>query len=203
MRTVALRPHEEHRPGPSFTRVNFAFRVMPSAAAGGTITPWKRSHCAVAAPNLGPSTDSVRALGAAVIWAALVALGVPIWLCASGILILVFRNRPLRKRPGNVPCKFRLTDEERWTSGQGVWVSDVFAWGGSTAAWRSELAWTACLATRPPDQNERKKLGRLGDFPLIASLVLAEGERSRSPPSARTAPAFLGRSRRAGKCDQA
>ena len=109
------------------------------------------------------------------IWAALVALGVPLWLCACGILMLVLRSRSLRKRPGNVPCKFRPTDKKRWTSGHGVWVSDVFAWGGSTAAWKSELAWTAGLATRPADEAERKKLRRLGAFPLIASLTLAEG----------------------------
>ena len=109
------------------------------------------------------------------IWAALLALGVPLWLCAAGILALVFRNRSLRKRPGNVPCKFRPMDEKKWTSGHGVWVSDVFAWGGSTAAWKSELAWTAGLATRPADEEERKKLRRLGNAPLIVSLALAEG----------------------------
>ena len=109
------------------------------------------------------------------IWAVLIALGVPLWLCAAGILTLVFRNRSLRKRPGNVPCKFRPTDKKRWTSGHGVWVSDVFAWAGSTAPWKSELVWAADVATRPADEEERKKLGRLGDSPLIASLALAEG----------------------------
>ena len=131
------------------------------------------------------------------IWAVLIALGVPLWLCACGILTLVFRNRSLRKRPGNVPCKFRPADKKRWTSGHGVWVSDVFAWGGSAAAWKSELAWTTGLATRPADDGERKKLRRLGDSPLIASLALAEGGRSRSPPAASTALAFSGHSRTA------
>ena len=109
------------------------------------------------------------------IWAVLAALGVPLWLIACGILILVFRNRSLRKRPGDVPCKFRPTDKKRWTSGHGVWVSNVFAWAGSTAPWKSELAWTTGLATRTADGEERKKLHRLGDSPLIASLALAEG----------------------------
>ena len=109
------------------------------------------------------------------IWAVLIALGVPLWLCACGILTLVFRNRSLRKRPGNVPCKFRPADKKRWTSGHGVWVSDVFAWAGSTAPWKSELAWTSGLTTRTADDGERKKLRRLGDSPLIASLALAEG----------------------------
>ena len=109
------------------------------------------------------------------IWAILIALGVALWLCACGILMLVFRNRTLRKRPGNVPCKFRLAGKKRWTAGHGVWVSDVFAWGGSAAAWKAELAWTTGLTTHDADEGERKKLHRLGDAPLIASLVLAEG----------------------------
>ena len=109
------------------------------------------------------------------IWAALIALGVPLWLIAVALLMLVFRNRSLRKRPGNVPCKFRPAGKKRWTSGHGVWVSDVFAWAGSMAPWKSELAWTAGVATRPADEEERKKLKRLGDSPLIASLALAEG----------------------------
>ncbi len=175
MRTVARRPHEEHRPRPSFTRVNEGAGrcLLPLAAARSR--HGNDPHSAAAAPNLGSSTDSVRGSGAAVIWAVLIALGVPLWLCACGILTLVFRNRSLRKRPGNVPCKFRPTDKKRWTSGHGVWVSDVFAWGGSTAAWKSELAWATGLATRPADDGERKKLRRLGDSPLIASLALAEG----------------------------
>lgn len=129
----------------------------------------------MAAPTLGSSTDSVGGSGAGVIWAVLIALGVPLWLIAVGILMLVFRNRSLRKRPGNVPCKFRAADKKRWTSGHGVWVSDVFAWAGSTAPWKSELAWTAGVASRPADEEERKKLHRLGDSPLIASLALAQG----------------------------
>ena len=64
----------------------------------------------MAAPTLGSSNDSVRRSGAAVIWAALIALGVPLWLIAVALLMLVFRNRSLRKRPGNVPCKFRPAD---------------------------------------------------------------------------------------------
>ena len=39
------------------------------------------------------------------IWAILVLVGVPIWLCALGITALVFRARALRKRPGNIPVR--------------------------------------------------------------------------------------------------
>ena len=38
-----------------------------------------------------------------VIWIILAALGVPLWLCALAILALMYRNRALRQRPGDVP----------------------------------------------------------------------------------------------------
>ena len=34
------------------------------------------------------------------IWAILALLGVPLWLCAAGITMIVFRNRSLRERHG-------------------------------------------------------------------------------------------------------
>lgn len=34
------------------------------------------------------------------IWAILAMLGVPLWLCAAGILALVYRNKSLRHRHG-------------------------------------------------------------------------------------------------------
>jgi hypothetical protein len=43
-----------------------------------------------------------------VIWAILAMLGVPLWLCAIAILVLVFRNRGLRKRALNIPMRLRL-----------------------------------------------------------------------------------------------
>jgi hypothetical protein len=48
-------------------------------------------------------------------WAILAVLGVPLWLCAIGILTLVMRNRELRKRPGNVPVRVRPAGKTRWT----------------------------------------------------------------------------------------
>ena len=64
---------------------------------------------------------------------------------------------------------FRLTDKKRWTSGHGVWVSDVQRRGEASSPV------PVGLATRPADEEEGKKLRRLGDLPLIASLALAEG----------------------------
>ena len=46
------------------------------------------------------------------IWAILAALGVPLWLCAIGIFMLLFNNRRLRKRYGDVPVRVRRPREE-------------------------------------------------------------------------------------------
>ena len=79
-----------------------------------------------------------------------------------------------RQRLGSGRALIQSADRTR-TSGHGAWVSHVFAWVGSTAAWKDDLAWTAGVVTRSADEQERKKLRRLGDVPLIASLALAEG----------------------------
>ena len=73
------------------------------------------------------------------IWALLVLLGVPLWLCALGILAMVLRNRSLRKRYGDIPARVRHPGKKRWTRGHAIWVADVFAWRGSPAAWNEEL----------------------------------------------------------------
>ena len=68
------------------------------------------------------------------IWAILALLGVPLWLCALGILTAVVQNRKLRKRYGDIPVGVRGPGKKRWTRGHAIWVSDVFAWRGTPAA---------------------------------------------------------------------
>ena len=109
------------------------------------------------------------------IWAILAAIGVPLWLCAVGILTLVFRNRNLRRRPGNIPVRVLRPGKERWRSGHAIWVSDVFAWRGSPAAWIEDLQHVSEASPRPMGSDEKKKLHRIGDDPMIASLTLADG----------------------------
>lgn len=111
-----------------------------------------------------------------VIWAILVFLGVPLWLCAVGILVIVLNNRKLRKRHGDIPVRVRRPGKKRWTRGHAIWVSDVFAWRGSPAAWNEDLVQVIGVTLRAPDAEERKKLHRLGDGFLIATLAIVEGE---------------------------
>ncbi len=110
------------------------------------------------------------------VWAFLALVGVPLWLCALGILSLVVRNRQLRKRYGDLPVRVRRPGKKRWTRGHALWVSDVFAWRGSPAAWKEELIEVGAVSVRPADDDEREQLRRLADEPVIATLAIADGE---------------------------
>ena len=110
------------------------------------------------------------------IWAILVFLGVPLWLCAAGILLIILNNRRLRKRHGNIPVRVRRAGKKRWTRGHAIWVSDVFAWRSSPAAWSEDLEQVIGATLRNPDAEERKKLRHLGEGFPIATLLIAEGE---------------------------
>jgi hypothetical protein len=78
--------------------------------------------------------------GTTMIWALLALLGVPLWLCAAGLSILLVRNRALRHRPGNVKVRRRRPGKSRWRRGYGVWVHDVFAASGCTMSSRTVAA---------------------------------------------------------------
>jgi len=110
-----------------------------------------------------------------VIWAILAIIGVPLWLIAIALLMLFFRNRKLRKRPGNIPVRVLRPGKKRWTSGHGIWLSDVFAWRGSPAAWREDLLQVSGVSIHSADAPEREKLHRIGDDPVVASFALDEG----------------------------
>ena len=109
------------------------------------------------------------------IWIVLAAVVVPPWLCATAIFVLVKRNSWLRNRPGNIPVRIRPPGKERWLPGHGVWVHDVFAFRGSPAAWKEALLWVSGATVRPATEEERKKLRRIGDEPVVASFALAGG----------------------------
>ena len=137
------------------------------------------------------------------IWAVLAALGVPLWLCAIGIFMLLFNNRRLRKRYGDVPVRVRRPPKKRWTRGHAIWVSDVFAWRGSPAAWNEELLWVSDATPRAAAPEERKKLRRLGDEPAIATLTAADGETVEVAAASEQASAVLGPFARATETDPA
>ena len=135
----------------------------------------------------GPESDC-----AVVIWAILIALGVPLWLYALGIFTLVLQNRKLRKRYGDIPVRVRRAGKKRWTRGHAIWVSDVFAWRGSPAAWDEDLLQVSGATLRAAVPVERKKLHRLGEDPAIATLALADGGRLEVAAASEQRSALLG-----------
>ena len=109
------------------------------------------------------------------IWAILLLLGVPLWLCAVAIGVLILRNRSLRKRAGNVPARLRTAPGKRWTRGHGLWVHDVWAFRGSPAAWSEKLVWVTGVTVRKATADEAGKLRGLGENPTVATFAYDGG----------------------------
>jgi hypothetical protein len=128
-----------------------------------------------------------------VIWAILILLGIPLWLCALGIFALYRNNSSLRRRPGNVPVRFKRPGKPRWMPGHAVWVHDVLAFRASPAAWKELLVWvTGAAVPREPTAAEAKKLHRLGDDKVVVALSTAGGETIELAARAENRDALLG-----------
>jgi hypothetical protein len=115
-------------------------------------------------------------VGRTVIWVILAAVGVPLWFCAAAIGVLIYRNRALRKRGGNVPVRLRTGEGQRWVRGHGIWVHDVFGFRGSPAAWSERLLWVTDTSVRPATEDERKGakgIHGLGDDPIVVTFEAA------------------------------
>src|SRR6478672_683444 len=126
------------------------------------------------------------------IWAILALLGVPLWLCATGIVALVYRNRSLRKRHGDIPVRVQRAGRTRRTRGHAVWVSDVFAWRGSPAAWSEDLFEVTAARIGALEPADLKKLHRLGEHPAVVTLTPDEGEPVRVAVTSEHREAVLG-----------
>ena len=109
------------------------------------------------------------------IWAVLVFVGVPLWLCALGVFTVIYRNRALRKRRGDIPVRVLRPGKTRWVRGHAVWISDVFTWRGSPAAWSEGLEQVTAARVATAGPEELKRLHRLGEEPVVATLTTAEG----------------------------
>lgn len=110
-----------------------------------------------------------------VIWALLAFVGVPLWLCALGIFALVYRNRGLRKRHGDIPARLLRPGRSRWTRGHAIWVSDVLAWRSSPAAWNEYLEQVVEASVRDASAAEKKALRGLGDEPVVGTMANSDG----------------------------
>ena len=126
------------------------------------------------------------------VWVVLAAVAIPLWLFALGITVLASRNRDLRARQGNIPVRVLRPGKSRWVRGNALWVSDVFAWRVSRAAWNQELVHVVGLRLRAPDPAEQKRLHGLGVDPVVAVLSSADGSVRQVAAAAQHEPALLG-----------
>lgn len=126
------------------------------------------------------------------IWAILLFLGVPLWLCAAGILTLVARNRSLRSRPGNATVRVLRPGKKRWTRANALWVSDVFAWRASPAAWSEDLRQVREVTTRIATSEEAERLHGLGNDVVVARMAFADGGSLDVAAATRDRSALLG-----------
>lgn len=108
------------------------------------------------------------------IWVILAVIGIPLWIIALGLGVLLYRNRVLRLREGNIPCRLQDAAGGRWSRGHGIWVHDVFAFRASPASWKDRMAWVEQVTLRPPNAEEARKLRRLAD-PVIAEMLVDDG----------------------------
>jgi hypothetical protein len=99
---------------------------------------------------------------------------VPLWLFALVVIALIWRNRRLRNRPGNVSVRMREAPGTSWSRGNGVWVDDVFAVRHGLADRSENFMRVTAATSRTPGEQEAKDLRRLED-PVIAALVLTDG----------------------------
>jgi hypothetical protein len=127
-----------------------------------------------------------------VIWAVLALLGVPLWLCAVGILALVVRSRKLRSRPGDIPVRVQRPGKKRWTRAHALWVSDVFVWRASPAAWSEDVRQVSAVSPRTATPEEHKKLHRLGDELALVTMAHADGVHLDVAAASGTRAALLG-----------
>jgi hypothetical protein len=79
--------------------------------------------------------------------------------------MVIYRNRSLRKRQGDVPVRVLRPGRTRWVRAHAVWVSDVFAWRGSPAAWSEGLVRITGATVAAASPEDLKRLHRLGDAP--------------------------------------
>lgn len=107
--------------------------------------------------------------------AALAAVLTMLVLGAGALVVTLRRNRALRRRPSNVRAFMRHTDRERWLSGHGVWVNDVFAFRRSPAGWNETILWVTSASARTATEEERSRLRRIEGHPAIATFMLASG----------------------------
>ena len=71
--------------------------------------------------------------------------------------------------------RVRRPGKKRWTRAHAIWVSDVFVWRTSPAAWFEDVRQVRAVSLRTVTPEEHKKLHRLGAEPAVVTIALTDG----------------------------
>ena len=71
--------------------------------------------------------------------------------------------------------RVRRPGKRRWTRAHAIWVSDVFVWRASPAAWSEDVRQVRAVSLRTATPEEAKKLHRLGDAPAVMTIAHSDG----------------------------
>ncbi|MGD9893481.1 MAG: hypothetical protein AB7R89_07020 [Dehalococcoidia bacterium] len=110
--------------------------------------------------------------------ALLIFIGIPLWLIAIALLLVLRQRRRVAKRAGSFDAKIRATSGAvegagpKWSSGSAWWVSNVLVLAGGPARTRYTLlpvsrAMPEAIHPAQPDQVKR-----MGDAPVIVPFLL-------------------------------
>ena len=88
--------------------------------------------------------------------------------------------------------RVRRAGKKRWTHAHAIWVSDVFVWRASPAAWSEDVRQVSAVSPRTATPEENKKLQRLGDEPALVTMAHADGVNLDVAAAPGTRPALLG-----------
>jgi hypothetical protein len=113
-----------------------------------------------------------------VIFAALIALGVPLIIVVAFAAVVVKRRRWLKKQPGVFAGAIRVESSDgakpKWKRGSGRWVRDILVWSKAPLLLGTQLIPVdELLGERKPKAGELK---RLGDHPVAVEFVTAGGK---------------------------
>jgi hypothetical protein len=114
------------------------------------------------------------------IWALLIALGVPLIIIVGFAAVVLKRRRWLKKQPGVFAGALRIASadsdgsEPKWKRGSGRWVRDILVWSKAPLLLASQLIPVdALLGERETKAGEVK---RLGDHPVAVEFATAGGK---------------------------
>jgi hypothetical protein len=110
--------------------------------------------------------------------ALLIFVGIPLWLIAIALLLVLRQRRRVAKRPGTFDAKIRATSGTvegtgaKWSSGTAWWVSNVLVLAGGPARTRYTLLPVSRAMPEAIHPARPEEVKRMGDAPAIVPFLL-------------------------------